>query len=186
MIESSIKSRILVIKSVSFKELDIALEHVKNEQPDHEIELLLHAPSVLLDEVYPFINRFHFYVEEGKIEKKYLPSEVKKTRYDEVVVPVNKRFGRGFYNVLLAAKSIEAERIIMYEIGKDTAKKTIVHRKHEVFLFSMKLISYTIGGIVLIILSPLIVLTLIVGILAYVAYIIYSYIKITRMQSPRT
>ena len=107
---------ILIIRSVSFQQLDLNLPAIKEKYGECNISLLTHEHGVKLAEKYADINKIYVYpYKEGfNINKKV--DELRNLKFDVVIVPVTNITGSGFFNVLKFSKSINAEERVICNV----------------------------------------------------------------------
>lgn len=150
---------ILIIRSVSFQQLDLNLPAIKEKYGDCKISLLTHEHGVKLAEKYSDIERIYVYPYKSGFS---IANKVKKLddiEFDVVVVPVTNINGGGFFNVLKFSKSIKAKSRAMCNVVSDITHftmKDIYWR--EVKSFLMKFVSI-IGTIII---SPIILVMLLI------------------------
>ncbi|MBE6068686.1 MAG: glycosyltransferase family 9 protein [Clostridium lundense] len=110
---------LLIIRSVSFQQLDLNLSYIQRQYPNHKISLLTHEHGVKLAQKYKDIDSIYVYpYKEGfKYGNKVLDLENK--NFDIVVVPVTNISGVGFFNVLRFSKMIKAKKRVMCNVVSD-------------------------------------------------------------------
>lgn len=114
--------KMLIIRSVSFQQLDLNLPEIKKRFPDYEISLLTHAHGVALAEKYQDIAQVYVYpYTEGFSAKKKVPDLEGKT-FDVLVVPVTNLTGCGFLNVLAFGTKIKSREYYMCNVVSDITK----------------------------------------------------------------
>jgi len=101
--------KLLIIRSVSFQQLDHNLKAIKDKFPEHEIHLLTHEHGKKLAEKYKDIKQIWIYpYKEGfGYTRKCL--DLKDEYFDVVIVPCTNLSGTGFINVFLFSLSIHAK-----------------------------------------------------------------------------
>lgn len=104
---------ILIIRSVSFQQLDLNLPAIKEKYSPCSISLLTHEHGVKLAEKYSDIDKIYTYPYKEGFNIRNTVSELENTEFDVVIVPVTNITGSGFFNVLKFSKSIKCkERVI--------------------------------------------------------------------------
>lgn len=105
------KEKVLIIRSVSFQQLDKNIMEIQKQFPNCEFELLTHSHGVKRSRRYPEISRIIDYESKKNFSGYHCPLELKKADYKAVVVPVTNIQGVGFLNVLFLATRIQAKKI---------------------------------------------------------------------------
>lgn len=100
---------LLLIRSVSFQQLDNNLAHIRAAFPDHSIHLLTHEHGRRLAEKYTAIANIVIYPHCGAFTAGIEIPDL--GPYDAVLVPVTNLSGAGFINVFQFAASLPAERL---------------------------------------------------------------------------
>ena len=99
---------LLIIRSVSFQQLDKNISVITQRFPEHNIHILTHEHGVLLAQKYKMIKGIYVYpYRSGFSYGKKVP-ELKEKPFDVVIVPVTNLSGAGFFNVFLFSLSIKA------------------------------------------------------------------------------
>jgi hypothetical protein len=107
---------ILIIRSVSFQQLDKNLPVIKERYPCHKISVLTHEHGALLARkyrdadtvyIYPFREGFLYKNKAGGINDK---------NFDAVIIPVANITGAGFFNVIKFSLSIKTRQRIICNI----------------------------------------------------------------------
>lgn len=105
--------KVLIIRSVSFQQLDLNLPAIKEKYKDCNICLLTHEHGVKLAEKYSDIDEIYVYPYKDSFNIKNKVKELGNIDFEAVVVPVTNITGGGFFNVLKFSKSIKCrERVI--------------------------------------------------------------------------
>lgn len=110
---------LLIIRSVSFQQLDKNLVSILDRFTDHEISLLTHEHGLLLAQKYKAINRVYVYPYKGSFNRKHKVKDFKGKVFDLVIIPVTNRTGAGFFNVLMFSLSIKAKKRIICNVVSD-------------------------------------------------------------------
>lgn len=125
--------RVLIIRSVSFQQLDKNLAAVRNYFPDAELHLLTHSHGLKRAETYEELSRIIDYGSRKNFSARHMPSSILKgQKYDAVVVPATNKTGTGFLNVLGAALKTGAEKIYMCNLVSEiweVKRRTIISRR---------------------------------------------------------
>ena len=104
---------ILIIRSVSFQQLDKNLPVIKERYPDHKISVLTHEHGALLARKYKDVETVYIYPSREGFSYKNKVIEIKDKFFDAVVIPVANVSAAGFFNVLKFSLSIKAgQRIV--------------------------------------------------------------------------
>lgn len=150
---------ILIIRSVSFQQLDLNLPAIKDKYGECRISLLTHEHGVKLAEKYSDIEKIYVYPYKSGFSIDNKVHELENKEFDVVVVPVTNINGGGFFNVLKFSKSIKcSERVICNVVSNITNFTMGDIYLREVTSFLMKFVS--IIGTILI--SPIILLMLLI------------------------
>lgn len=102
--------KLLIIRSVSFQQLDTNLKTIKEEFPKHEIHLLTHEHGEKLAKKYKDIKKIWIYPYKQGFGYNKRCKELKKERFDDLIVPCTNLSGTGFMNVFLFSLTIPAKR----------------------------------------------------------------------------
>ncbi|SHJ66837.1 glycosyltransferase family 9 protein [Paramaledivibacter caminithermalis] len=111
--------KLLIIRSISFQQLDMNIIEIKNKFPNHEIYLLTHEHGVSLAEKYKDIDRIIVYDYKESFKYRNKVESIRHEVFDAVIVPVNNISGLGFYNVLLYSLSIKAKKRYLCNLISD-------------------------------------------------------------------
>jgi hypothetical protein len=103
--------RLLIIRSVSFQQLDNNFVYIRKQFPDHEIHILTHEHGRDFCQKYPFVTGVIIYPETGNFDRNEKIPGFEKESYDDVIVPVANLSGVGFANVFAFALSLDAPRV---------------------------------------------------------------------------
>ena len=101
---------LLIIRSVSFQQLDLNLEKIMEQFPGYRISLLTHEHGVKLAEKYDKIEEIHVYDYKAGFGWSRKAGSLKGKRFAAVVIPVTNISGAGFSNVLLFSLTVKTER----------------------------------------------------------------------------
>lgn len=102
--------KLLIIRSVSFQQLDINIIEIKNKLPNHEIYLLTHEHGVPFAKKYKDIDNIIIYPYKKSFKFGNKVDELKDKMFDSIIIPVNNVTGLGFFNVLIYSLSIKGKK----------------------------------------------------------------------------
>jgi len=110
--------RLLIVRSVSFQQLDLLLPPLRGAFPEHRFELLTHAHGLAIARTYPEFQVVHSYPHAGSFRFGMPVPDLGSTEFDVVLVPVASMGGGGYFNVLLFAFGLAArQRLICLPDG---------------------------------------------------------------------
>lgn len=101
---------LLIIRSVSFQQLDKNLVAIRERFPEHRISLLTHEHGVLLAQKYKAIERIYVYPYKESFAYRRKVKELADREFDTVIIPVTNLSGAGFLNVFLFSLSLKAKK----------------------------------------------------------------------------
>lgn len=149
---------LLIIRSVSFQQLDLNLPEIKKKFPDYTISILTHEHGIKLAQKYEDIKKVYIYPYKDGFSIKRKVKKFHDKTFDGLIIPVTNISGAGFSNVFLFGLSIKANKKyqcnVISEIEEYTDKKLVVK---ELMLFLYKIISgiftiiFSIGMIIMLI-----------------------------------
>lgn len=116
---------ILIIRSVSFQQLDLNLPAIKEKYFPCSISLLTHEHGVKLAEKYSDIDKIYTYPYKEGFNIRNTVSELKNIEFDVVIVPVTNITGSGFFNVLKFSKSIKCKERVMCNVVSEIKSFTM-------------------------------------------------------------
>lgn len=116
---------ILIIRSVSFQQLDLNLSAIKEKYSQCNISLLTHEHGVKLAEKYSDIEKIYVYPYKNGFNMADKVKELSDINFDVVVVPVTNVNGGGFFNVLKFSKSINTKERVMCNVISEIKSFTI-------------------------------------------------------------
>lgn len=149
---------ILIIRSVSFQQLDLNLSAIKVKYGECKISLLTHEHGVKLAEKYSDIEKIYVYPYKNGFNINDKVNELSNINFDVVVVPVTNINGGGFFNVLKFSKSLNAKERVICNVISDISLFTMANiYTLEIKSFVMKFISI----IATVIISPIVLILLI-------------------------
>lgn len=136
------KEKVLIIRSVSFQQLDQNLAAIVKEFPPEsfQLHLLTHRHGMERAQTYDALSNIIDYEHRGNFTLFHLPSTLKKTGYDTVIVPVTNKTGLGFLNVLALAFRIRSMRIMVCNMVSElrqVSRASILLRGVKAVLFSL-------------------------------------------------
>lgn len=149
--------KILIIRSVSFQQLDLNLPEIIKKYGECEISLLTHEHGVKLAKKYANIDNIYVYPYKGGFSYKNKVKELNDKEFDIVIVPVTNIDGGGFFNVLKFSKSIKSVKKVMCNVVSEFTEFTmadlyIKQIKNYLYRFISILASIIISPVILIIL----------------------------------
>ena len=149
--------KVLIIRSVSFQQLDLNLPAIKEKYKDCSICLLTHEHGVKLAEKYSDINEIYVYPYKEGFNINNKVKELENLEFESVVVPVTNITGGGFFNVLKFSKSIKCRERVMCNVISDIKS----FKMSDIYWLQVKnLLMNVISGLGTVILSPIILLCL--------------------------
>ena len=144
------KKKILVIRSVSFQQLDKNLAAIETQFPisegEYEIHLLTHAHGIPHAQSYTAVSHIIDYGSRGNFSFFHLPRCLKRSKstlptgYEAIVVPVTNMSGAGFLNVLLMSLRIPAASIYICNLVSEMWKvprRQILFRAFKSLFYSL-------------------------------------------------
>lgn len=103
--------RVLIIRSVSFQQLDKNIVGIATAFPSADFHLLTHSHGVRRARKYGELSGIVDYENPGNFSPFRFPAALEGERFDAVVVPVTNLSGAGFLNVFLLAARVRARRV---------------------------------------------------------------------------
>ena len=125
---------ILIIRSVSFQQLDLNLTAIKEKYAPCNISLLTHEHGVKLAEKYSEIEKIYVYKYKDGFNIANKSKELSEINFDVVVVPVTNINGGGFFNVLKFSKAINAKERVLCNVISDIRSFTM----GDIYLLEIK------------------------------------------------
>lgn len=101
---------LLIIRSVSFQQLDKNIVAICKHFPDHRINLLTHEHGLLLAQKYKAIDKIYVYPYKENFAYRRKVRELKEKDFDSIIIPVTNLSGAGFVNVFLFSLSLKAKK----------------------------------------------------------------------------
>lgn len=118
--------KVLIIRSVSFQQLDLNMPAIKEKYSPCSISLLTHEHGVKLAEKYSDIEKIFTYPYKEGFNIKNKVSSLENEEFDAVIVPVTNITGSGFFNVLKFSKSIKCKERTMCNVVSEINPFTMV------------------------------------------------------------
>jgi hypothetical protein len=116
--------KLLIIRSVSFQQLDLNLPELKKAFPEYTFCLLTHPHGVELAKKYKDIDCVYTYDYKGSFQKKNKVPELEQEEFAVVIIPVTNLSGSGFDNVLQYGMSLRAKEYYMSNLVAELTKLT--------------------------------------------------------------
>ncbi|MDR0310539.1 MAG: hypothetical protein LBJ21_03020 [Acidobacteriota bacterium] len=110
---------ILIIRSVSFQQLDKNLPVIKDHYPDHKISVLTHEHGALLARKYKDVDEVYIYPYRDGFKYKNRAFGINDKKFAAVIIPVANITGAGFFNVLKFSLSIKAGKRAVCNVISD-------------------------------------------------------------------
>ncbi len=161
------EKKILIIRSVSFQQLDKNIVRIKEAFPDSmdgAFYLLTHSHGLNRARKYETLAGIIDYQGRKNFSLFHIPKKLAKEKFHAVIVPVTNRTGAGFLNVFLMALRLKTQKIYCCNLVSDLweipRKKIILHLLRA-SLFS--LVSSIFSFIFILFLPLLIVPSLLIG-----------------------
>lgn len=107
---------ILIIRSVSFQQLDMTLHGVVASYPNSKISLLTHEHGVKLAEKYRAITEIISYPYRQSFSFFRPVNTFRGRHFDCVIIPVTNITGAGFFNVLLFSLSLNTKQRVICNV----------------------------------------------------------------------
>ncbi len=148
------EKKILIIRSVSFQQLDKNLTQVKETfpAPGTTFYLLTHSHGIERAGKYGLFSEIIDYQSRKDFSFFHLPQRLKKEKFHAVIIPVTNRTGAGFLNVFATALRIKAEKIYCCTLASEirqVPRKEIVSRLLKATFFSALAFILTLGSLVI-------------------------------------
>lgn len=148
---------ILIIRSVSFQQLDLNLSAIREKYSPCKISLLTHEHGVKLAEKYSEIEKVYVYPYKEGFDYRNKVDEMKDIEFDTVVVPVTNINGGGFFNVLKFSKLFNAKERVICNVVSDIK----CFNMSDIYLLEIKTVFMKIVSMLAtLILSPVILICL--------------------------
>ena len=100
---------VLIVRSVSFQQLDLNLPAIKNQYRDCSLSVLTHEHGLLLAQKYQDIDQVYVYPFKSAFSYWRRPKELRRKVFDTVIIPVSNLSGVGFDNVLFYSLSFKCK-----------------------------------------------------------------------------
>lgn len=125
---------LLIIRSVSFQQLDMNLPAIRKAYPNCQISLLTHEHGVKLAKKYKDIAQIYVYPYKGGFKKSNKVPDFADKEFEAVVVPVTNLSGVGFDNVLAYATTIKSREFVLCTVTSELKQIT----RHKVTVLSIR------------------------------------------------
>lgn len=132
--------QLLIIRSVSFQQLDLNLTAIRNKFPDYQINILTHEHGVKLAQKYDSIQNIYVYPYKQGFSFGKKVSEINDKKFDAVIIPVTNVTGVGFNNVFLFSMSLKSDRKYMCNVVselKEISNFKILLNSFAMFVFKI-------------------------------------------------
>ncbi|MBM7866714.1 hypothetical protein GTO89_08155 [Heliobacterium gestii] len=106
----------LLIRAVSFQQIDKIVPALVQEYPGMKLAILTHAHGRDMAAGYGEVDEVLVYPEVGSFDPAKVPEAVRSRRWDTVVAPVANVSGSGFYNVLRFSLAIPARQHVQINL----------------------------------------------------------------------
>jgi len=104
---------VLIIRSVSFQQLDLNLAAIKSQYPEWRLSVLTHEHGLLLAQKYQAIDRVYVYPFKEGFSYRRPVKELREKVFDTVIIPVANLSGAGFLNVLFFSLTLKCKSRII-------------------------------------------------------------------------
>lgn len=115
---------LLIIRSVSFQQLDKNLIAIRERFPDHELSLLTHEHGFLLARKYKDIDLVYVYPYKESFSYRRKVRELQSKEFDTIIIPVTNLSGAGFLNVFLFSLSLKAKKRLVCNVVSEFREVT--------------------------------------------------------------
>lgn len=148
------EKKILIIRSVSFQQLDKNLIQVKETflAADTTFYLLTHSHGIERAGKYGMFSEIIDYQSRKDFSFFHLPQRLKKEKFHAVIVPVTNKTGAGFLNVFAMALRIKAEKVYCCTPASDirqAPRKEIISKLLKATFFSALAFIFTMVSLVI-------------------------------------
>lgn len=159
-IKNTKKKKLLVIRSVSFQQLDKNILRILERFPvsEYDYSLLTHTHGTNRARKYEMVTEILDYGSRGNFSFFHIPSALKGKRFDTVVVPVTNITGTGFLNVLSMTLRLKTGNVSICNLVSEfrpVSRIKILSGWAAAFLYTL---AAGLGTVLLIALLPLILL----------------------------
>ncbi len=118
---------ILIIRSVSYQQLDKALPVIRQTYPGNRIHLLTHEHGAAQGRAMPGIDEVHVYPYRGGFNWRHPAPQLRGKLFDAVFIPVTNLTGAGFSNVMIYALTLKTGRRLMCNVRSELSERTTLH-----------------------------------------------------------
>lgn len=140
--------KLLIIRSVSFQQLDMNIVAIQHQFPDYRLNLLTHEHGVKLAEKYKMIDKVYVYPHKSGFQWGKRVLELQSEYFDAVIIPVTNISGNGFLNVLLYSLMLKTKRRyicnLISEIKGITSSKIILNGLENTVFSVLSLIAVAV------------------------------------------
>lgn len=153
--------KLLIIRSVSFQQLDLNLPAIEKRYNDYDISILTHEHGVKLAEKYRNIKEIYVYPYKSGFKRGKKVKEFENIKFDVVIVPVTNMHGNGFFNVLKYALSINNDKIVICNVVSEFKEisKFFIYKK-EMLSLGFRIVAITCTFITGLFCSPYLLIKL--------------------------
>ena len=136
------KEKVLIIRSVSFQQLDQNLVAIEKQFPldKFELHLLTHGHGMERARTYRALSGIFDYEHRGNFSLFNVPAILKEIVFNSVIVPVTNKTGLGFLNVLALAARIHTRKILLCNMVselREISRTDILWQGFKSILFSL-------------------------------------------------
>ncbi len=114
--------KVLIIRSASLQQLDKNIPEITAFFEDAEFHLLTHPHNIPHCRKYKDVSKIIAYDTAAGYSFRYIPPELKKEKYDAVVVLVTNITGAGFLNVFLVGSRIKNADVYICNLRSELRK----------------------------------------------------------------
>lgn len=118
---------LLIIRSVSFQQLDKNLVAIREHFPDHKLSLLTHEHGLLLAQKYKDIDQIYVYPYKESFSYRRKVKELQDKEFDTVIIPVTNLSGAGFLNVFLFSLSLKTKKRLVCNVISGLGEVSRIH-----------------------------------------------------------
>lgn len=153
---------LLIVRSVSFQQLDLNLPKIRSKFPNYNLNILTHAHGVKLAEKYDDINQIYIYDYKESFNFKHKSKSLKDKKFDILIIPVSNITGAGFANVFSFALTIKSKKKYMCNLVSDIKYISNLNIITKVIInFIYKGLAYILTFILALLLIPILIINII-------------------------
>jgi hypothetical protein len=158
------KKKILIIRSVSFQQLDRVINKIQNEFKDFDIEILAHAFNLPRLLKYKQVKRVITYEETCDFSARMIPAKLHKKNYHTIIVPFSNSSGAGFLNVIELALKLKSKQIFSCNLHLEISRlnRTLLFLK-KIFSAVNSVFSVLFSLIIFILISPFLLIKIFIS-----------------------